>query len=366
VIFNGQYAYLNGPGLFPKVDFRCSGTINGPNTFDTLIFSPGTTMLLQSSTIQTVVDSLKIRGNGCLPIVVHSTIEGNPAEIHKVLGDISGDFIELKDQTVTGPGTFYAGHYSTDMGGNTGWIFNNSAGYSYGLGPDATLCIGDSLSTNNFNGAISYLWSNGTTGSNLVINQPGNYSVTATYAENCTYTDDINITLKPTPVIQLPVDTAICGGLPVTLNATLPGCQYLWSTGSTSPSIIVTNPGNYSVTVTNSESCSDQDTIQVNSSPVPADPITSAAVSVCSGSTITLSINNTASYLPGTLFLWEGPDGFTEETGLAQPNLILNNVTPLQSGIYSVRTTQGDCTSQTIYIVVNIYPKPILESINHY
>ena len=61
------------------------------------------------------------------------------------------------------------------------------------LGSDRSLCPGESitLSLSNFD---SYLWSDGTTGSSIIITEPGSYSVEVIDANKCTLIDDILVT----------------------------------------------------------------------------------------------------------------------------------------------------------------------------
>jgi gliding motility-associated-like protein len=76
------------------------------------------------------------------------------------------------------------------------------------------------------------------------------------------------VTVLPYPVINLGPDTSICpGGVPISiydyLNASSANASWLWSTGDTTPGIIVTSPGTYFVTVTVG-GCQVSDTVVVN------------------------------------------------------------------------------------------------------
>lgn len=68
-----------------------------------------------------------------------------------------------------------------------------------------------------------------------------------------------------TASVDLGTDTTICFGSGLTLDATHPGYQYLWSTGETTQQITVFDDGEYSVVITNG-SCRATDTIHVSSS----------------------------------------------------------------------------------------------------
>ncbi|MFZ4058205.1 MAG: T9SS type B sorting domain-containing protein, partial [Ferruginibacter sp.] len=64
------------------------------------------------------------------------------------------------------------------------------------IGKDTAICIGDQLllEPNNYNSTYQYLWNNGSTGSALLINQPGTYIVKATIQPpGCSSSDTINI-----------------------------------------------------------------------------------------------------------------------------------------------------------------------------
>ncbi|HML85534.1 MAG TPA: hypothetical protein PKE52_10270, partial [Bacteroidales bacterium] len=221
--------HINGSSTFDSLDVlgyclfeginaagycRLSGDAQfAQDTFDTLILSPGHLYQIKSSKQLTVNNHIGIRGNNCFPIQLRSTVQGQQVTLWKPDGAVSGDFLELRDINATGGALFYAGSYSTDLGNNTGWLFNNSPGYVYGLGPDTTLCSGQTLSTINFNGAYSYLWQDGSTQPYYTITQPGVYWVVATYATNCSYRDTINVDVKPSPTAGISGSNLwICSG----------------------------------------------------------------------------------------------------------------------------------------------------------
>jgi gliding motility-associated-like protein len=75
------------------------------------------------------------------------------------------------------------------------------------------------------------------------------------------------INVMPQPAINIGNDTAICkGGVPIILkdklNANNPKARWEWSTGAKTPSISVTTPGEYSVTV-RIDGCYTQTTLKV-------------------------------------------------------------------------------------------------------
>ena len=94
-----------------------------------------------------------------------------------------------------------------------------------------------------------YQWNMGATEAILVTSDTGRYVVQATI-DGCVFRDTVQVvSLPPTNSTTLN-DTTLCDNESLVLNAPLPG-DYLWSNGSTAPQIVVKNPGEYSVTVTN-------------------------------------------------------------------------------------------------------------------
>lgn len=119
--------------------------------------------------------------------------------------------------------------------------------------------------------ANSYLWNNGSIGSNLNITSSGKYWVRATNSNGCVMSDTILISLGSSPIVTLGSDTSYCQGSTINLYAGFgSGNSYLWSNGSTASSISVGSNGTYSVVVTNTIGCKSSDTINVTSKSKPS------------------------------------------------------------------------------------------------
>ncbi|MCB0558904.1 MAG: gliding motility-associated C-terminal domain-containing protein [Lewinellaceae bacterium] len=147
------------------------------------------------------------------------------------------------------------------------------------------------------------------------------------------------------PTLSAPVDlgpdTALCPSQTLWLDATTPGATYLWSDGSTEPTLLVDQPGLYSVIVTG-ECGEAQDEINVGVS----DPITAALndASLCPGENVTFDVATA-----GATYLWQ--DGSTGPTYTA--------ATP---GVYSV-TISNACQVVELYAEVGDAHVPIPDSI---
>jgi gliding motility-associated-like protein len=136
------------------------------------------------------------------------------------------------------------------------------------LGTAPTVSLGDDLSfcgqfsTTLGTGVSNTLWSTGVIAASITVSQPGIYW--AEIANDCgTARDTIEIIGFQNPSIDLGEDKTLCDG-EITLSIQGQGeNQIQWSNGASGNSIIVTEPGIYSVKVTNENGCSDSDTITV-------------------------------------------------------------------------------------------------------
>lgn len=119
------------------------------------------------------------------------------------------------------------------------------------LGDDQFFCDGDTIVLDAGEGYESYLWSNGDTTQIISIDIPGAYWVLVTNEMECPGSDTINITLIPAPDVSLGNDTLICFNEVLTLDAGAGFDTYLWQDGSQGQSLLVTQPGQYWVAVSN-------------------------------------------------------------------------------------------------------------------
>ncbi len=127
------------------------------------------------------------------------------------------------------------------------------------LGPDRTLCEGDTAHFHAGNPGGIYQWSTGSSSATLVAGQTGTYWVNVSL-NNCFGSDTVQLMVNPVPVVDLQGDRILCELDTLVLDAGNPGYDYLWSTGETTQWIHITDSGYYSVTVSGSN-CSGRDTI---------------------------------------------------------------------------------------------------------
>ncbi|MFI5148445.1 MAG: PKD domain-containing protein [Bacteroidia bacterium] len=125
---------------------------------------------------------------------------------------------------------------------------------------------------------------------------PGLYTCVITDASGCTKTDTMtlaNTGTKPVAVLTSSGSLNFCAGQNDTLHAS-GGGTYSWSTGATTPSIVVTTAGTYKVVVTNA--CGkDSTNAVVTINPLPVAAMT-GNLSFCAGSSTTLTASGGTSY----------------------------------------------------------------------
>ena len=108
--------------------------------------------------------------------------------------------------------------------------------------------------------ANGYAWSSGQTTRNITVNSQGSYRVTAIAANGCRATSAPVIvsangcTPPAVPVITVSGSTVLIPGQTVTLTSSAAG-GWLWSTGATTQSIVVSTAGTYTVRAYNAGSC---------------------------------------------------------------------------------------------------------------
>lgn len=249
--FKSELSDLTGKVNFGYTKFNNNAEILGETHFDTLIFTPNHIYTLESDKTQTIKDYLRIRGNNCFPITLKATEEGTQAIIYKATGDISGDYILMKDMRASGDANFYEGLNSTDFGNNTGWLFQNKPGYAYGLGGDVITEENQTIiSCDNFNGTetTQYIWDNGEITDNLSITTPGRYSLKVQYGVDCTIRDTIDIYFAK--ILNSKCYDANNGSIKIEHDSRFP-YTFEWDSGKTTSTISNLSIGDYIVKAIN-------------------------------------------------------------------------------------------------------------------
>lgn len=90
----------------------------------------------------------------------------------------------------------------------------------------------------------------------------------------------------------------------------------------------------------------DEAFINITINPVPIAPTASSVNSICSGHTLNLF----ATTIPNAVYHWSGPNGFTS----TMQNPVINSVSSLNSGAYTVYVSQNGCNSPSSSTQVSV------------
>jgi hypothetical protein len=212
------------------------------------------------------------------------------------------------------------------------------------------LCPGSAITLTASAGA-SYLWNTGATQASIEVVTPGTYSVQITGDNGCSSTTSgfvISDETIPQPTITANGPLAFCFGNEVTLTCSA-GSSYLWSNGETTQSIVVSESGNYTVSVTSSAGCSGTSEVAIVTaySSITASVEVIGNTTICEGESVTLSAS--------------GGDSYTWSNGETTANIVVT-----ETGTYSVTISSNEgCTdlSEEVNIQSAAYPFAVVTSL---
>ncbi len=209
----------------------------------------------------------------------------------------------------------------------------------------SSVCSG-SIASLTGSGAVSYTWNPGSlTGATATVIPVSTtiYTLSGANAQGCINTKTVNLIVNAQPSVSLSAtSTSLCSNSTVTLTAS-GGNTYLWNTGATTSSIVVTPTvtTNYTVTGTSAQGCSATQTIGLTVGTLPTVGLSASSNSLCSGSTVTLTASG------GNTYLWN--TSATTSVIAVSPTVTTN---------YTVTGTnaQGCSATQTVALTVNSVP----------
>lgn len=188
----------------------------------------------------------------------------------------------------------------------------------------------------------SYQWTNNVSNSNSASNlAAGSYVVTVTDNAGCVVSSSNNITSPVAIAIQtLSQQNVKCfgnntGNINIAASGGTGTLSYLWSNGNTSSAITTVTSGNYTVTVTDQNNCTKQQSFTITQ---PASALTSATTPVSTscglnnGSALAVPAGGTTPYK----FLWSNGSNSAQINNLAS-----GNYTVTVSDFYNCSLTQS-------------------------
>jgi gliding motility-associated-like protein len=213
---------------------------------------------------------------------------------------------------------------------------------SINAGLDISVCPGAEFVLNG-SGGVSYVWNNGAVnGVPMSINNTTIFTVTGTDINGCQNTDQLTVTILPTPAVDAGPDITICDGESVTLNGT--GAPTLvWDNGVQqnvpfTPIITTT----YTLLGVDNNGCVNQDQVVVTVSPIPMVVFSPSITTGCGPLEVTFTVQSA----PGVSCVWDFGDG-TNGTGCGSVTHTYNGI-----GCFDVSmatTTSDGCVGTMAY-----------------
>ncbi|MEM6878051.1 MAG: gliding motility-associated C-terminal domain-containing protein [Bacteroidota bacterium] len=173
----------------------------------------------------------------------------------------------------------------------------------------------------------------------------GNYTIEILDERTCSTEVSFEIEQVDPPQLNLGDSVrSLCGDIPIFLQAeVLEDVDYRWSTGSLEPVLLVTEPGNYILTVTNSGGCIAVDSVTVFDNNQIAAQLLSPLFPICPGDSIFIAFDG------GDDFEWLGvTDGLSTLDARqlwAQPD---------SSTSYALAVF-NECASDTLEVLVELF-----------
>lgn len=223
------------------------------------------------------------------------------------------------------------------------------------------------LAPNGITGLTS-IWSNGIQNQDSIqVSTAGTYVVTVTDLAGCPNTDSVVVAIAPVPVADFRFSPACVGDSSVFTNqSTLSSgtLSYAWDLNDVytaaqdtssleNPSIIYTNPGNYTTTLiaTSAAGCSAS---QTKTAVVLAYPVPDFVVAdLCADSVLSLANISTVTPTAGITYTWDFGNG--DSAFVAQPQY--DYATPGTQTIILEATSNGCAAS--ISKTVEVHPNPV-------
>ncbi len=202
---------------------------------------------------------------------------------------------------------------------------------------DTAACQGTSINLTTQIGFDSYLWSTSEISNSIEINQSGTYSVTTTDENGCSFTATHVVEIHPNPNFTLN-DALICNEPDYTLLGPSGMNTYLWSNNANTQNITVVESGDYSLTVTDQNSCT-----------------ASQTSTILFGSTANVNIGNDTVFCQSNFTLTLQPGNsfasYSWNTGQNSSSIEVN-----QAGSYSVTVSDDVGCTANASITITVIP----------
>ena len=295
----------------------------GEFSSDTLAILPGTNTVYFPNPGTFEVYYTYTNSIGCTS-VDSINLTANPSPVYNLGNNITtcqGQIIDLNipsgfisylwstgsaDSTIS---VITSGTYSSTVTNSFGCTATDQITVTFSPNPVANIqgilfgCAGETINLSVAGQGNSYLWSTGSFNQSINVTTSNTYSVIIS-TNACLGYDTVEVVFYPLPVVDLGPDINLCQGEQTVLDAGT-FTTYLWNDGSTTQTLTVTDAGQYSLSVTDNNSCENSDQITVVELP---DPIADFSFS---NNNYDVTFTNESFYEDAGSWEWNFGDGTT-------------------------------------------------------
>ncbi|RMG86445.1 MAG: hypothetical protein D6714_04235, partial [Bacteroidetes bacterium] len=175
-----------------------------------------------------------------------------------------------------------------------------------------------------------------------LISEGGTYALTVTAANGCTAQTSVFIASDfAEPTISVEADSLTCANPSLSFSPTTnpPDVAFFWvgpnNFESNDPNPVISMPGDYFVTVTAPNGCTNVAAVEITSNQNPPDFTLFPDTLTCTKASLTLSVNTN---LAGGIYEWQGPGGFMS----SEPNPVIS-----AGGLYTLTLTDANGCQKT-------------------
>jgi PKD repeat protein len=347
------------PNLGPDVSVCDSAVLDAGYAGSTFLWNTAATNQSISVFTSGTYDVTVTDQNGCVGQDTVTVIVNNSTPFN-----LGPDVVDCDGNTVTLDASSGAAMYNWNTAETTQTIDVDTAGLFFAEYTNAAGCISydtigvsfnpiptvnlgsdglqycDSVSFDVTNAGATYAWTGGLTSSDPIITATvsGTYQVTVSVGTTgCFDQDTVSLVINNSPIVNLGNDTILCSYQDIVLDAGNVGSNFLWSQGATSQTIQLSSSGTYGVTVTDANSCSQSDSINITVNPIFEIDLGPDQI-ICANAEVLLA----SGFANGT-YIWTNDNGVFANT---------ENVLVADSGKYGIQVTNsfGCVDSDTIYL----------------
>ena len=226
-------------------------------------------------------------------------------------------FSPAQTQTYTVTGTDANGCTNTD---SITIVIGSSLTASINASGPLTFCDGSSVVL-SASGGTSYLWSDGSTLSSLLVNSSGTYVVTVSDGSGCTASAAATVVVNSNPPLSCSSTNVICFGASdgTALGSSPLNTGYAWSNGATTAFINGLAPGTYTLTLTDTgNGCYSTCSLMINE-PTQLIASCSGTAASCNSANGTAQVSATGG-IPPYVYTWSNGASTASISGLAAGN----------------------------------------------